>query len=490
MSKKIQAWIVFVSLMSIVSSGCFKDEIYTGTDVELRFSTDTLTFDTVFTTVGSATKIFKVYNDKDKTIKINSISIENNKNNQFRLNIDGLSSNSAKDVEIGPNDSIYIFAEANINPDAPLSISPFVIEDHLVFNTNGNEQKVLLEAWGQNANYITGKGKGKHFLTTCDMGEMVWDDPKPYVIYGSLHIDSCTLKLPAGTRVYIHGGIAKTEDNNFYYDGNLYFHKNSRLITEGTAENPVIIQTDRLEQEYQDINALWYGIIFRSESKGSEIVHTTIQNATIGLYLDSLASVSLKSTKIWHIGAVGILSNHATLNAENCLIADIGGYNVVADYGGKINMTNCTIYNNNKDDALVLKNYKCLDADCNEIDVFPLEANFQNCIVYGTNQDELLLANADKDNSDIFKYQFDNCLVSVLDILKNKQYPDFFDHTENSINGAGENKLFLDVKEYDYRPDTMAIVIDKGKYLSDLTEDIDGLPRDSNPDIGCYEFQK
>ena len=81
-------------------------------------------------------------------------------------------------------------------------------------------------------------------------------------------------------------------------------------------------------------------------------------------------------------------------------------------------------------------------------------------------------------------------MVSVLDILKNKQYPDFFDHTENSINGAGENKLFLDVKEYDYRPDTMAIVIDKGKYLSDLTEDIDGLPRDSNPDIGCYEFQK
>ncbi len=489
---KIISWIfsTLIILSVFIAAGCFKEEVYNGTDVKLRFSTDTLTFDTVFTTVGSATKIFKIYNDKEKTISISSIKIENNKYNQFRLNIDGLSTNEAKDVEIGPNDSIYIFAEAKINPDAPLSISPFIIEDHLVFNTNGNEQKVLLEAWGQNANYITGKGKGKHFLTTCDMGEMVWGDPKPYVIYGSLHIDSCTLKLPAGTKVYIHGGIAKTEDGYFYYDGNLYFHKNARLLTEGTVENPVIIQTDRLEEKYQDINALWYGIIFRPESQGSHIVNTTIQNATIGIYLDSMAEVSLESTKFWHIGAVGIYSNHAILNAKNCLIADIGGYNVVADYGGKINMTNCTIYNDNKDDALVLKNYKCLDVDCENIDIYPLEANFQNCIIYGTNEDELLLSNADKSNNEIFKYRFDNCLISVLDVLKNDQYPNFFDHTENSINGAGDENLFLDVKEYDYRPDTMAIVIDRGKYISNLTKDIDGLPRDANPDIGCYEFQK
>lgn len=483
-------WVLILTTLFIANSGCFKEDIYTGNDIELRFSTDTLTFDTVFASVGSATKIFKIYNDKDQTISINSIKIENNKNNQFRLNIDGISSNSANDVEIGPNDSIYIFAEVKVNPDAPLSVSPFVIEDHLVFNTNGNEQKILLEAWGQNANYVTGKGKGKQFLTTCDMGEMVWNDPKPYVIYGTLHIDSCTLKLPAGTRVYIHGGIAKTPDDNFYYDGNLYFHKNARLITEGTAEEPVIIQTDRLEEKYQDINALWYGIIFRAESTGSKLVHTTIQNATIGLYLDSLASVSLVSTKIFHIGAVGIYSNHATLYAENCLIADIGGYNVVADYGGNITMNNCTVYNNNKDDALVLKNYKCLDADCTEIDIYPLNANFTNCMFYGTNQDELLLSNGNIDDPNIFNYEFDNCLVSIQDLLKNNQYPDFFDHTVNSINGAGNENLFLDEQEYDYRPDTMSIVIDKGKYLSDITKDLDDLPRDSNPDIGCYEFQK
>ena len=482
--------LIVLAFLILNASSCYKEEYYEGSDVNLRFSKDTLTFDTVFTTVGSATRILKVYNDKDKAIKISKIYIEDNKQKQFRLNIDGISANEAEDIEIGPGDSIYVFGEVNINPDAPLSVSPFIIEDHIVFETNGTTSKVLLEAWGQNANYITGKGKGKHFLSTCDLGEMVWDDPKPYVIYGSLHIDSCTLRLPAGTRVYIHGGIAKNNDGYYYYDGNLYFHQNSKLITEGTVDKPVIFQTDRLEQEYQDINALWSGIYFLPKSKGSVLRHTVIQNATFGIYLDSLADIELYSTKIYHIGSVGLYARHARVKAVNCLVADIGSYNVVLDYGGEMDMTYCTIYNNNKDDALVLKNYKCLDNNCTKIDPYPLRAKFDNCIIYGTNNDEILLADATKDNPAYFNYRFNNCLIRIKDILKPKQYPHFFDHTEDCINGAGNNELFLDVSKYDYRPDTMSIVIDKGRVINGITEDIDGQPRDATPDIGCYEFQK
>ncbi len=56
-------------------TGCFKEEFDFGDDVTLRFSTDTITFDTVFTTVGSATRIFKVYNDRDKPIKVGKVFI-------------------------------------------------------------------------------------------------------------------------------------------------------------------------------------------------------------------------------------------------------------------------------------------------------------------------------------------------------------------------------------------------------------------------------
>lgn len=481
-------WIfIYIFSLSVIISACYKEDFYTGNDFELRFSSDTLTFDTVFTSRGSATRILKVYNDRDKPVRISEIRIASNKNNQFRLNIDGISSNSAKDVEIGAKDSIYIFAETHINPDDPLSVSPFIVTDSLIFKTNEVEQKVTLLAWGQNANYINTKEIGK---LSCNLGEIIWDDPRPYIIYGILRIDSCTLTLPPGTRVHMHGGINRDNAGNFYYDGNIYVYKKGKLNIEGSAEKPVIIQTDRLEKEYQDINAQWYGIFILPESKGNKIQHAEIRNATIALYVDSLAAVDMKFTKILHAGAWGLYSRHATVNAENCLFADIGSYNVIIDYGGNVNMTYCTIYNNNSDDALVLKNYRCLDKNCSSIDPYPLNAKLTNCIIYGSDSDELLLSDGNKQDPVFFKYSFENCLVQVKDILKQNQFPYFFDNCVSCLNGKGDVNLFLDTEKYDYRPDTMAIVIDKGKYLSGINRDIDFNLRDANPDIGCYEFQK
>lgn len=476
-----------IILFAFLFSACYKEEFYEGKDIELRFSTDTLTFDTVFTARGSATRILKVYNDKDKTIRISEIKIAHNINKQFRLNIDGLSTNSAKDIEIGPNDSIYIFAETHINPDEPLSVSPFILTDSIIFITNGNEQDVTLLAWGQNANYINTSSFGK---LSCNMGEITWDDPKPYIIYGILRIDSCTLTLPPGTKVHMHGGIKKDPNGNFYYDGNIYVYKKGRLNISGSAEKPVVIRTDRLEKKFEDINALWYGIFFLPESKGNKIEHAEIKNATIALYVDSLATLDMKYTKILHTGVWGLYSRHASVNAENCLFADIGSYNVVADYGGNINMTHCTIYNNNTDDAIVLKNYRCIDKQCLQIIPNPLKARFTNCIIYGTNKDELLLSDGKQSDPAFFDYKFENCLVQVQDLLKQNQFPYFFDNCTACLNGQGDKDLFIDEKKYNYRPDTMSIVIDKGKYISGINRDIDFNMRDVYPDIGCYEFQK
>ena len=38
------------------------------------------------------------------------------------------------------------------------------------------------------------------------------------MIFGALFIDNCTLVLPAGTRVHLHGGFARLEDD----EGNQY----------------------------------------------------------------------------------------------------------------------------------------------------------------------------------------------------------------------------------------------------------------------------
>jgi hypothetical protein len=244
--------------------GCQKEEFTTSGSDKLTFSVDTLRFDTVFTQLGSATRIVKAYNASDKSIRIAHIHFENESQTRFRLNVDGLQGKDFFDVEIAPNDSLYIFAAVTVNPDDPLSASPFVLEEKLVFETNGNIQKVQLEAWGQNANYLPSRFYADSITAlTCNGGDWVWDDPKPYVIYGVLLIDDCKVRIPAGTHIYVHGGLTKVADDTsvtIYNDGFIALRGNSTLTIEGTKDHPVVIQGDRLEPEFAEVPGQWAGI--------------------------------------------------------------------------------------------------------------------------------------------------------------------------------------------------------------------------------------
>lgn len=55
--------------------GCKKDGFITSSDALLRTSVDTLHFDTVFTTVGSITQSFKIFNPNDRKLKLSSIQL-------------------------------------------------------------------------------------------------------------------------------------------------------------------------------------------------------------------------------------------------------------------------------------------------------------------------------------------------------------------------------------------------------------------------------
>ena len=173
---------------------CRKDAQFTEDRVELVFSQDTILYDTIFTTVGSITKRFTARNPNDNAVRVD-IALQGGSPSPFRINVDGASGLSFTDVEILGGDSIYIFVEATL--DANNANNPFIIEDHILFNTNGAEQDVLLLAWGQDAHfhypdqfiqgfpafsYIVGgfDGGGNQI---CDEVE-VWTNDKPHVIYG------------------------------------------------------------------------------------------------------------------------------------------------------------------------------------------------------------------------------------------------------------------------------------------------------------------
>ncbi|HMP30077.1 MAG TPA: hypothetical protein PKD85_10780, partial [Saprospiraceae bacterium] len=168
-------------ITSILLFSCQRDYEYFEGKARISASVDTLFFDTVFTSIGSATRLIKLYNDESKPVQLD-IFLEKGTSSYFRFNVDGFKGPQVRNVEILPKDSIYIFAEVTINPNQPLSISPFVIEENLIIKQGDNTSAILFTAWGQNANYIS--KAGQIGLLSCENNRIVFEDPKPYVVYG------------------------------------------------------------------------------------------------------------------------------------------------------------------------------------------------------------------------------------------------------------------------------------------------------------------
>ena len=504
--KKILLFIAAIVVVQLYFSACTK-EIYT-TDAadKLTFSKDTLRFDTVFTQVGSATRSFKVYNKSDKWIKINKIYLKQGSASRFHINIDGVAGDNQKDIEIAPKDSMYVFAEVTINPNQPVSASPFILDEALIFETNGNNQTVTLEAWGQNANYIPNRFS-RSKLTVVNQ-DLVWNDPKPYVIYGILVLNACQLTIPAGARVYVHGGLVKNKDlfgGAPFNDGIIYADNGGRIVISGTAAKPVVIQSDRIEKEFEDQPGQWGAIVMGKGSVGNVVQHAIIKNCIVGLRVDSAATLDIKNTKIYNTSGNGISATHASVTAQNCLFRSNYSTSVALDFGGDYKFDYCTIANYGANaDALYLGNTKCYEKDmagnCIKALAYPMNATLRNCIVFGGRPDEISLV---ENKQAGFNVKMNNCVVRVKEILKTTAYPKFLtDNCTNCINGDGGSKLFIkdNIKyknnptkylniDTDYHLDTLSIAEKKGLPISGITKDLDGVNRDgATPDIGCYQY--
>ena len=108
-SRIVTGWLTITAMLLMTVTSCQRQEYLEG-DIELTFSSDTVAFDTVFTTMGTATKYVKVYNNYDDPLLLRSVTLEQGANSRFRLNVDGDTSLVARNVEIAPHDSMFILS--------------------------------------------------------------------------------------------------------------------------------------------------------------------------------------------------------------------------------------------------------------------------------------------------------------------------------------------------------------------------------------------
>ncbi|NRB62937.1 MAG: right-handed parallel beta-helix repeat-containing protein [Saprospiraceae bacterium] len=493
-------WIA--AILFILNTSC-QDEFDFITDgsVTLSFSVDTLRFDTVFTELGSATRSIKVYNPNERPVRIDRVFLESEDQSSFRLNVNGVPGKSVEQVEIFGKDSIYIFAEVTIDPDAPLSVSPFVIEERIMVQTNDNVQSVNLEAWGQNANYFPSRfNGGVPVVLSCNNNTIIWDDPKPYVIYGAVFIDSCTLNIPAGTQIYVHGGVARNDIFGTFNDGILYMLTNGRLVVEGTQDDPVVFQGDRLESVFAEAPGQWTGIILGPGSRGNSIQNATIKNSIFGVYVDSTASLDIRRSQIYNTSSSGLVGVRASIDASNCLIYNNFANSIQFIHGGDYNFDYCTVASYGVDaSAVAMSNFICYDDPliCAQNSVYRLNARFRNSILFGTRRDEIIFSDfTGGSEPSLFNPFFQNCVVKVDELLSQSDslYAAFFENQcRDCVNGSRDSILFEDPDEDVYLLDSLSIAEELGvplRFPRPIATDLAGNLRDTQkPDAGCFEKQ-
>ncbi|MEA3452243.1 MAG: hypothetical protein U9Q83_10130, partial [Bacteroidota bacterium] len=181
----------FILLITIIAVLFSCNRINNANSGKLSFYNDTVFFDTIFTQIGSTTKMFTVHNQTNKAIKIDRIFLLGQNSSKYRLNIDGSPENEAENIIIDAKDSLFIFVEVTINT----AKDNLIEEDAILFVSGDYTQKIILYA----------VGKDVHLINSKILQTQTWIDDKPYLIYNSVLVDSLeTLTIEPGVEIYSH----------------------------------------------------------------------------------------------------------------------------------------------------------------------------------------------------------------------------------------------------------------------------------------------
>jgi len=496
-----------VALLIVGGSSCRNDFEFSDSKGDLGFSQDTVFLDTVFSTIGSSTRTFKVYNKSNQDIVIPRVALSQGSNSKYRLAVDGVPGQVFENVELLARDSLYVFVETTVNIADFSNGTEFVYEDVIEFDSGANLQKVQLvtlikdaiflfperDAQGLAETLLLGVDEGNNEIRISgfflDDDELNFTNEKPYVIYGFAGIPSNkTLTIDPGARVFFHSqsGIIAANESSLQVNG--------ELSSTEAQENEVVFEGDRLEPGFDDVAGQWFGIWLTDGSKNHKISYATIKNASIGIIMDHQnpdsdgATLKINNTKIFNSSNIGLLATTADINAENLVINNAGQSALLARLGGSYHFNNCTITNYwdqgfRQDPVLVLSN-TIPNTNLSE----PLtKALFTNCIIYGDRDLELSLQAVE---SQVFNFKFEHSLIRF-----NDRFNDFTDEARYDFGNPtlysnivlNENPLFENPDQHLLRIDNESGANALANPATASTADILGMLRSNLPDAGAYE---
>jgi len=312
--------VVVVVVVLVSLTGCQEQQLTHDENACLTFSADTISFDTVFTSIGSSTRTVMVYNPNDNAVSISRIWWQ--RGQCFFASIDGENNpNHWQDITLYGGDSLYLFIRTEIDPYGQNSHP--VEYDTLYFEVNGHRQYIAMQAYGMDVTIIrtpqrcTVYNLGQHFRAN-----------KPYLIYDTLYING-RLTIDAGATLYMH------QSAQIYALGS--------VTAKGTATQPIRIMGDRTDYlfphvPYRVASGQWGGIyLFRfdticgASSLTYDLQHVHLLSGQVGLFCYSdnpahRATLHLHNARIHNMSAYGLVLENTDATVSNTEISNCAAY--------------------------------------------------------------------------------------------------------------------------------------------------------------------
>ena len=473
--------LVLCSLFLLPS--CREEQLSSDPSLKLTFSKDTVSFDTVFTTVGTSTLRLMVYNRNRNALLINRVWLDNNI--AFKVNVDGENDlTQLTDIQLNGGDSLFVFIKVFIDPNK--KSAPVLIEDNLRFELNNHNQAVHLEAVGQDVHLIKTPAR----LTIKE--NLIFTAGKPYLIYDTVAVKG-KLTIKPGARLYFHDKAA------------LMAYGNVNAV--GSPDKPITLQGDRTDNlfehvPYAYVAGMWSGVylfdLSGTDTKTYDFKQVDILSANVGLYAFSekntaLPTMQLFNTRIHNHAVYGLVLRNINAYVVNTEISNAAAYcaylaggtqrfihTTIASY---FNSTDVRIQSTPREDvaAVYINNLSKENVTTH--------ASFQNCIIDGIRSNNLLVASP-------FEQYYPDTIAN--NFLKTDSL-----HVANAIDNVywqkSDSSVFVNTfykyqqyQYYDFRlaEHSPARGIADPKIAAKYKTDRNGQPRDiAKPDPGCYQSQ-
>jgi len=477
-------WVVLILGLALGSTAC-TDEPDFEESGSLRFSRDTVRFDTLFQNRNSPTQRLRVFNSTGGPVRISEIRLAGGEGSVFSLEVDGVQGNIQRDYELREEDSLYVFLRANADAEG----NHRLIQEELLFRIGDQVQRVPIELQILNA-YLY-----QDTVLPCDY---TFPADTLIVVDGQVIVEEgCRCNILPGTEMYFTS--TRNAETGQARSGLFVF---GRLLVTGTSGAPILFTNARFGEAYSASPGDWNGIRFfpTSGQTGSNIIdHAVIENATIGIEVDSIATptltkLQLSNTVIQHMGGYGILGlgfapGYDTtfapmIDGRNLLVYNCALNSAACAIGGGYSFQHCTFAEygwqaGHDGPALLFTNtFRFTDDNGQEaVEPFPGYISVVNSVVAGNRREEFGL--------DLIPGALGAVGVSnSLLITEN-----FTAGNGNVLNVSPGFREQFNFPMLDFRPAEDSPLRGAGLPNIAPVNDLAGLPRDPDtPDIGAYNY--